>query len=380
MAKLVAIDIGNDSVKAIIQENSLSTPRKYHIPNVVAKADEIRGVIALENRIEEGIHCKITSGALSNNGGIYTIGNLATRSPNNSEPEPGQEKGLSDQAVIMLLATLALDAAQYSESSDEDVIEVKCALSTGLPLREARRPEAKEQFRNKLRSKIHEIEFLQTPVIVGKKVRIEFDTIDVYSEGQAAMMHLVTDEYGKIKNEELLQKSILINDIGGLSTDSAVIEHGIPDNMNSDGIRKGVSEYLDTIIEEVYEKFDHRIRSRRNLVRDVLLASGEKRNHIMVDGKLTSIQDIVDNVLFECAEDQHEHLDRMWKKVSDIELCYQIGGGSALIKDYLTKVNQESKHTYPLRFSEPEESIWMIVQSYWTMLVLSQKATVTEGV
>jgi plasmid segregation protein ParM len=101
-----------------------------------------------------------------------------------------------------------------------------------------------------------------------------------------------------------------------------------------------------------------------------------------VDGKLTSIKDIVDEALTACAKAQHEHLGRMWKKVSDLELVFQIGGGSALIRPYLTAVNENSKHVYPLRWQElAEESIWMIVESYWKMLVLSKQATLaTEEV
>lgn len=110
-------------------------------------------------------------------------------------------------------------------------------------------------------------------------------------------------------------------------------------------------------------------------MRDVLLATNERKNHILVDGKLTSIKDIVDEVLTECASAQHAHLRRMFQKVSDLELVYQIGGGSALIRPYLTNINENSGHTYPLRWQESaDESIWMIVESYWKMLSLSRKA------
>ena len=374
MTRLAAIDIGNDSVKAIFGDVAGGN-RVTPLPNVIAEASENRGVVSLESNAYEGIHCRVTSAALSRSG-IYAVGNLATRFPKNEEPEPGSSKATSDQAVILLLTSLALDAAQHDHFPRKgNIIEAKYALSTGLPLKEVKNMGAKATFRNRLMDKVHEVEFLQTPQLAGTVVRIELESLDVYSEGQAAMMHLVTDDEGRINNEELLQKSILINDIGGLSTDSAVIERGEPDNMNSDGLNSGVGEYLDTIIQQVYERYHHRIRSRRNLVRDVLLATNERKNHILVDGKLTSIKDIVDEVLTECALAQHAHLRRMFHKVSDLELVYQIGGGSALIRPYLTNINENSGHTYPLRWQESaDESIWMIVESYWKMLSLSRKA------
>ncbi|WDL99800.1 ParM/StbA family protein [Alicyclobacillus sp. ALC3] len=375
MLRLAAIDIGNDSVKPIY-----SGAHGQPIPNVIAPIPADRGVLSLESNVYEGIHCRITSPALANSG-VYAVGNLATRYAPNHEPEPGDTKGTSDQAVIMLLVSLALDAATETKASP-GTVHATYAVSTGLPLREAKQPGARAAFAERLMGKVHEVEFLQTPDLSGTVVRIEFEQVDVYSEGQAAMMHLVTDEHGHIKNTELLQKSILINDIGGLSTDSAVIERGEPDNINSEGINSGVSEYLDLIIENVYQRYHHKIRSRRNLVRDVLLAPNERKNHILVDGKLTSVKDIVDVALAECARVQHEHLTRMWKKVSDLELVYQIGGGSALLRPYLTAVNEQGKRTFPLRWQESsEESVWMIAESYWRMLQLSRSAaSVSEGV
>jgi plasmid segregation protein ParM len=379
MVRLAAVDIGNDSVKPIYEGANWSMVKGMILPNVIAEVPEDRGVVSLESGLYEGIHCRVTSPSLAKSG-VYAVGNLATRYSSNQEPEPGDMKSTSDQAVIMLLVALALDAAQNVPANGNGIIETKYALSTGLPLKEVKQLGAKMVFRDRLMGKVHEVEFLQTPQIGKTTVRIEFESVDVYSEGQAAMMHLVTDEHGRIRNEELLQKSILINDIGGLSTDSAVIERGEPDNINSDGMNSGVSEYLDQIIEQVYERYHHRIRSRRNLVRDVLLAKDERKNHIFVDGKLTSIKDIVDEALMACAKAQHEHLGRMWKKVSDLELVYQIGGGSALIRPYLTYINENSKHVYPLRWQESaEESIWMIVESYWKMLILSRRAEAAAG-
>lgn len=65
------------------------------------------------------------------------------------------------------------------------------------------------------------------------------------TEGFSAYIDLMMNEDGSDRNVELQGKDIMINDIGGLSTDTAVIlSDGSIDNTNSKGIPEGVSPYL----------------------------------------------------------------------------------------------------------------------------------------
>ena len=43
---------------------------------------------------------------------IYRVGNLATKSNNPTELDPGSSKSEEDQTLVMLFASLALDAAR----------------------------------------------------------------------------------------------------------------------------------------------------------------------------------------------------------------------------------------------------------------------------
>ena len=56
-----------------------------------------------------------------------------------------------------------------------------------------------------------------------------------------------------IINKELIDKSIIIQDIGGLSTDIAVVKNRKVDDDKAQGFNLGVSESLEAIREEISE-------------------------------------------------------------------------------------------------------------------------------
>src|SRR5574342_1129369 len=111
-SRIAAIDVGNDSIKAICGEIEY----ELNIPNIVARETEDRPVIGIEELDSknplDGIHIKVHSPALKENNVIYRVGNLATKSDNASELDPGSSKSEEDQTLVMLFATLALDAAR----------------------------------------------------------------------------------------------------------------------------------------------------------------------------------------------------------------------------------------------------------------------------
>ncbi|MBK5446693.1 MULTISPECIES: ParM/StbA family protein [Peribacillus] len=363
MARFVSIDIGNDAVKGFLGD--LET--RLYIPNVIANVQD-REIVEMEKNPLNALHVEITSSALKNKNGSFAVGKLASKYPNNDELTPDQDKADSDQPVIMLLTSLAYDAVgQFTE--EDGVIEASYYLSTGLPLDETKQGKAKE-FRKKLKSSQHEIKFLKTPSLEGKIVRIKFEQVLVNTEGFAAFVDLTTNNDGSTKNEDLIGKTLLINDIGGLSTDSAIISaEAEVDNEYSNGIKKGVSTYLDNIIRKVYTKFKYTIKSRRTLVEIITNEQPEEQYHIWVNGNRVSIKDIIDEELSVLAKEEYKLIKDMWRNVPDIRLAYQIGGGSLVLKPYLSELNQSEKN-YPLRFVSEDDSIWMITRAYFKILLM----------
>ncbi|MGR5963155.1 hypothetical protein ACT7DN_30435 [Bacillus paranthracis] len=61
------------------------------------------------------------------------------------------------------------------------------------------------------------------------------------------MVNLTVDDKLQAINADLKQKNILLNDMGGNTTDKAVIRMGRIDNEYSSGSPLGIGEYLDAI-------------------------------------------------------------------------------------------------------------------------------------
>ncbi|KHF38683.1 ParM/StbA family protein [Halalkalibacter okhensis] len=373
--RIAAVDVGNDSLKALFGKADF----ELNVPNVIARDTEDRPVIGIEDLNEkdplDGIHIRVHSPALLENNAIYRVGNLATKSNNPNELDPGSSKSEEDQTLVMLFASLALDAVREENANlfkkTNNVIDANYTLGTGLPLREVK--EGKDVgYRSQLLSSVHQVEFLVTPKYQGIKVNIKFDEVKVYPEGFAAYINLVMDNNLNIINRDLVDKSILIQDIGGLSTDIAVIKNRNVDDDKAQGFNLGVAESLEQIREEIRSKHGVELDSRRDVV-DIITKKHD-RNHIMVRGSRTSVHDITDRILMELAKKQYRHLRNVWSKNSQTEICYFVGGGAMVLKDYLKTLNN-SLDGFNIGFFEDEkESIWMMANAYYKLISAFEKA------
>lgn len=367
--RIAAIDVGNDSIKAIFGELEY----EVNVPNIMARDVEDRPVIGIEELDSkdtiDGIHIKVHSPALKENNAIYRVGNLATKSNNATELDPGSSKSEEDQTLVMLFTTLALDAVKEENTKyfkrTKNIIDANYTLGTGLPLREVK--EGKDAgYRSKLLGSVHQVEFLITPKVQGLKVNIKFDEVKVYPEGFAAYINLVMDHKLNIINKELIDKKILIQDIGGLSTDIAVIKNRNVDDDKAQGFNLGVSESLEAIREEIRSKHGVELDSRRDVV-DIITKKND-RNHIMVKGSRTSVHDITDRILLELAKKQYRLLRNVWQKNSQTEICYFVGGGANVLKDYLKTLNNNLDGYNIDFFEDSKESIWMMANAYYKLI------------
>ncbi|MCK6206797.1 ParM/StbA family protein [Bacillus infantis] len=374
--RIAAVDVGNDSLKALFGK----VDYELNIPNVIARDVADRPVIGIEELDSkeplDGIHVKVHSPALKDNNAIYRVGTLATKSDNASELDPGSSKSEEDQTLVMLFVSLALDAVREENAGlfpkNNNIIDTNYILGTGLPLREVK--EGKDAgYRSKLLGSVHQVEFLVTPKYQGIKVNLKFSDVKVYPEGFAAFINLVMDNDLNIINKELIDKRILIQDIGGLSTDIAVIKNRTVDDDKAQGFNLGVSESLEMIREEIRSKHGVELDSRRDVVE--IITKKNDRNHIMVKGSRTSVHDITDRILFDLAKKQYRLLRNVWQKNSQTEICYFVGGGSAVLKEYIKSLNN-SLDGYNIDFFEDEkESIWMMANAYYKLVADHLKRT-----
>lgn len=365
--RIAAVDVGNDAVKA----NFGKMENQYYMPNVIARDVEDRPVIGIEDLDEkdvmDNLHIRIHSPALEENNAVYRVGNLATKSNKSTELDPGSSKSEEDQTLVMLFATIALDAVgsgAFSEAKN-NVIEANYMLGTGLPLREVK--EGKDVgYRSQLLGSVHQVEFLVTPKYQGMKVNIKFDEVKVYPEGFAAYVNLIMDNNLNVINKDLIDKQILIQDIGGLSTDVAVIRNRNVDDDKAQGFNLGVAESLEEIREDIRIQHGVELDSRRDVV-DIITRKND-RHHIMVKGSRTSVHNITDHILLELAKKEYRFLRNVWQKNSQSEICYFVGGGSAVLKEYIKALNNKMDGFNIEFFEDEAESIWMMANAYYKLI------------
>lgn len=88
----------------------------------------------------------------------------------------------------------------------------------------------------------------------------------------------------------------------------------------------------------------------------------------MVKGNRTSVHDITDHLLLELAKKQYRLLRNIWLKNSQTEICFFVGGGSSVLKDYIKTLNN-NLDGYNIEFFEDEkESIWMMANAYYKLI------------
>ncbi len=139
--------------------------------------------------------------------------------------------------------------------------------------------------------------------------------------------------------------------------------------------RKGLTwGYLSqTIREEIFTKHGVELDSRRDVV-DIITRKND-RNHIMVKGSRTSVHETTDRILLELAKKQYRLLRNVWQKNSQTEICYFVGGGSNVLKEYIKTLNN-NLDGYNIEFFEDEkESIWMMANAYYKLIVEFMKKT-----
>lgn len=364
-----AIDIGNSEVKAIF-----GTERsRMSIPNVISEMD-FSGLLEVEDDILDGIRVEVDSPALSHKWGSLAVGKLAGRQSTRIEVEPGSNKSEMDQSLILLFTTLAIDAVKHFQVQN-NIVNATYFLSTGLPIHEFKNKELRRDFKRKLKTGVHIVRFLETAAPYANiEVRISIFDVKLNSEGKAAHMRLVMNEYGRPRNLPGVNGNYMIYDDGGGTADVAIIlAGGKPDNERSHGERTlGINETLDRIMTDLRELYGGNIFESRKELSDHLLQArninplSTEYEKVYIKGKPTSIDDIVNKHLKVYASRVYEYMKGKWREVARLQACYFIGGAASLIRPYLAELNNgEMDGEYNIYFLAPNESFWILSEAYY---------------
>jgi plasmid segregation protein ParM len=165
-------------------------------------------------------------------------------------------------------------------------------ICSGLPVKkfyigsQLNKPLIKNKIANLLRNDVYAIN-PQT----GKKIDLhKIKKNEVVCEGIAAWMDLIitrNPDTGRLfYNKEMAKKRIAIVDIGGRTTDIAVIQNGLIDSTRSNTINTGMITVQNTVAEAIYSKFEH-----NPTIEELNTALAEKK--IKLWGKWQIIDDIV---------------------------------------------------------------------------------------
>jgi len=339
MVKLAGIDIGNDSVKVVLD----GVREPFIIPNVIAPGYE-RMILQEEDSPIKALDVMVHSPALKRNNQRYFVGLLAIEHEDNLELEESDNKAVSDQALIVALTALAYaGVVTQSLSSGTDTIEY--IIGTGLPVRIFAR------YHHRLQERLvgeHEVTFLTTPQLRNRRVRLIIRRAEVAIEGAAALYNLATHDSLQVKDEELYYGCIGICEIGALTTEFPVIKRMSIDNHFSHGEHMGLASYLDAIIREVEDIHGYSFPSRAKLVQRI-----KARNYtVQLIGEGTAdIKPIVDQYFYRAAQRMIDLIRKRWKKYPDIQCFYVVGGGAEALKPYL----QDAAGPIRLRFVEDSE-------------------------
>jgi len=343
MVKLAGIDIGNDSIKLVVEGSG----EPIVIPNVVSPGYE-RLVLQEEDSPLKALDVMVFSPKLKKKKARYFVGLIASEDPDNSEQEEIDNKATSDQSLVVALTALAYagltgptSALQPGQAADE----VEYVIGTGLPVRSYAKYH--RTFEERLVGE-HEVSFLSTPKLQGRTVRIVIRRAIVSVEGAAALFNMATNDQLQIRDEELYNGCIGICEMGALTTDLPVVKRMAIDNQFSTGELIGLANYLDSIIREVEDQHGYRFPSRTKLMQRI------RRNDYTIqrvgEGQ-ADIRPIVDVYFSRAAQKIVDLIRKRWKKYPDIQCFYVLGGGAAALKPYLL----EAADTMRLRFVENSE-------------------------
>lgn len=346
MIKLAGIDIGNDSIKLVLD----GSREPLVIPNIIAPGYE-RHILQEEDSPWKALDVMIYSPSLSQRNQRYFVGQLALEHEDNLELEDTDNKAVSDQSLIVALTALAYQglATQAINSGYGSMDEVEYTLGTGLPVRSFAK--YNQQFEQRLLGE-HEVTFLSTPHFHNRKIKVTIRKVAVSIEGAAAIFHLATHDSLQVKDEEIYNGCIGVCEIGALTTDFPVIKRMAIDNHFSHGEQIGIATYLDSIIRDVEDTYSYVFPSRAKLVQRI--KQRDFTIQLLGEGQV-DIRPIVDQHFRRAALRMIEMIKKRWRKYPDIQCFYVIGGGASALRPYI----QEAAGSLKLRFANESEFLNM---------------------
>ncbi len=327
MMKLAGIDLGNDTIKIVLDGSKEPTV----VPNVIVPGYE-RMVLQEEDAPLKALDVIVHSPALSKNNQRYFVGLLAVENEDNMELEETDNKAISDQSLVVAITALAIagiTSHTYGSNTISGVNELEYIIGTGLPVRTYSR--FHQQFEERLVGE-HEVTFLTTPGLRDRRVKVSIRKAIVSIEGAAALLNMATHDNLQVKDDELYNGCIGICEIGALTTDFPIVKRMAIDNQFSHGEQIGMASYLDSIMRDVEDMYGYSFPSRAKLVAKI--KNRDFTIQRLGEGQ-ADFKSIVDHYFSRVAQRMVDLIKKRWKKFPDIQCFYVLGGGATALKPYI---------------------------------------------
>lgn len=291
MKRYIGCDDGYDETKIVLENGQC-----LKIPSQ-AKAGEQTNVLL------KGGESKLFT--YETGEGRYTLGNIR-------ETDPTSFDGYPLSAMNRVIVSHAIRSAGVS--SDDEII-----IATGLPLKKFYHSgklnidliNAKKK--NLLTNDVKSINGYVAPKIIQH---------EVLSEGIAAWMDyvLVENDSGRLCfEEELVHMRMAFVDIGGRTTDIAVVRGGELEMDRSDTIEVGMLNVKEDLAAEIYKEYGAQVTSEQ--IREAM-----ESNKIKLWGQAHDITEILNSKLKENAQRIENATKKCLKTASDIDLVVFVGG------------------------------------------------------
>lgn len=344
MSRIVGVDVGNDTVKVVFNTNE-----QFRIKNAVSKRmlTEVRKDLSFDTQeatIMDDLDVTIQGDTLH---GRYFVGSLATK-VGEDETETGTRKLKNDTLIVPVVTLLALSIKGESQ-------EAHFKQVSGLPINEFSAD--REAFARKLKGS-YTVTF-NSGGLQGRTVHVHIDQVEIMPEGIAVIINQMFNETAtKIRNASLQQAQIGVIDIGAFTTDLPVVVKGKPNSQASDGIREGIANYLDRIVEFVNQQY-HVKMTRSQLVSKL----EEDDFSLMIKGQQVNLKPYMDEQFQFFAEKIAAVVDKMWEKNYEIQRFYVVGGGAKALRSHLEKKMKE--RNIQVTFIEDEDPQMQNALGYW---------------
>lgn len=154
---------------------------------------------------------------------------------------------------------------------------------------------------------------------------------DVLAEGVAAWMDLVlyrNQDGNIVKNKQLSAQRIAIIDIGGRTTDIAVIQEGIMDNQRSSTIEVGMLAVRDAISAAINSA--HGVEPTSEMLNDAL-----STRTIKLWGTATNVDDLVEKAIISTVTRIKAEVKKLLQNAVDIDRVVFVGGTVVEIEKHL---------------------------------------------